>query len=430
MSVIEKFSTISTTITKLFDFLMNSKIEKLNNDVQEYLKTISANNQKGKNLQSVLIPYLFERNIDQKNIFQIYLENVKIQDNTEAEIVKSLQTSFESVFEIKKIMRNGFLFKNLLNDKEYSVLPLVKMTNFRSILAGQFVIARIFEFENTFYLIEISNVYASYQKDDVYRYAIAKLLEKPELLYIDNIEKQKEIESLILEFSTKFKDLFGTDEIISDNKNIDELISLFNDYCEEPNPSLKDKINQFIKEPTEFNFFKVKEFNSQYNNFLENSMGGFSAHNSHYDVGMIFDSNTGLYIIPFWATLKHGFETDYHEIPNYAQCLKSVLENDKIPNTILSRLNSQFPNFMNVVNEILEANYSFEELIQHYKSDFLSQKIYSPTTVLYSSEIFTKTIAMIEKEEEENNKPNKKIRPNDPCPCGSGKKYKKCCGAN
>jgi len=25
---------------------------------------------------------------------------------------------------------------------------------------------------------------------------------------------------------------------------------------------------------------------------------------------------------------------------------------------------------------------------------------------------------------------NKKVRPNDPCPCGSGKKYKKCCGAN
>ena len=23
----------------------------------------------------------------------------------------------------------------------------------------------------------------------------------------------------------------------------------------------------------------------------------------------------------------------------------------------------------------------------------------------------------------------KKVYPNDPCPCGSGKKYKKCCGA-
>ena len=27
-------------------------------------------------------------------------------------------------------------------------------------------------------------------------------------------------------------------------------------------------------------------------------------------------------------------------------------------------------------------------------------------------------------------RPQKKVYPNDPCPCGSGKKYKKCCGKN
>jgi uncharacterized protein YecA (UPF0149 family) len=26
--------------------------------------------------------------------------------------------------------------------------------------------------------------------------------------------------------------------------------------------------------------------------------------------------------------------------------------------------------------------------------------------------------------------PRKKVGRNDPCPCGSGKKYKKCCGLN
>ena len=25
---------------------------------------------------------------------------------------------------------------------------------------------------------------------------------------------------------------------------------------------------------------------------------------------------------------------------------------------------------------------------------------------------------------------DEKVYPNDPCPCGSGKKYKKCCGKN
>ncbi len=427
MSVIEKFSAISSTITKLFEFLTTS--EAVQEDVQEYLKTVSAHNQPSKNIQSVLMPYLFERTINKKSIFQIYIETTKIKDKTELAIVKSLEKSFESVFEIKKVLKNGFLFQNLLNEKEYNVLPLVKMTNFRDILSGQFVLSRIFEFEEEFYLLEISNVYASYQKEEVYRYAIAKLLEKPELLYTDNEEKQKEIKELIDKFNIKFNELFGTNELISDNKNVDELISLFNDYCETENQELKEQVSQYIKEPQEFNFFKVKEFDSQYNNFLENSMGGFSSHDAHYDVGMIFDEETGLYIIPFWATLKHGFESDYKSIPNYASCLKTVLENDKIPNSIINKLHSQYPNFMDVVNEILEKNYTYDELIQTYKADYLTKKIYSPTTVLYSSKIFTKTISMIEKEETEKLKGNKKARPNDPCPCGSGKKYKKCCGA-
>lgn len=428
MSVIEKFSTISSTISKLFDFLMTSDVVK--EDVEEYLKTVSAYSQTAKNLQSILIPYLFERTIKNKSIFQLYIENTDIKDQTEKEIVKSLENSFESVFEIKKIQKNCFIFNNLLNEKTYEVLPLVKMTNFRNILPNQYVISRIFEFENTFYLIEIANVYASYQKDEVYRFAVAKLLEKPELLYIDNEEKQQTIEKLIIDFKTKFHELFEKDEIISDNINVDELITLFNDYCDKPNEELKKEVPQYLKEPQDFKFFKVKEFDSQYNDFLENSMGGFSSHSSHYDVGMIFDEKLGLYIIPFWATLKQGFKSNYKEIENYVDCLKSILENDKVPNTILERLNNEFPNFMQVVNEILEKEYTFEELIQTYKTDYLTQKIYSPTTVLYSSDLFTKTIDMIEEEQENPKQPVPKVGPNQPCPCGSGKKYKKCCGAN
>ena len=66
MSVIEKFSTISSTITKLFDFLTTSKVVK--EDVEEYLKTVSAYSQTAKNLQSILLPYLFERTINKKSI--------------------------------------------------------------------------------------------------------------------------------------------------------------------------------------------------------------------------------------------------------------------------------------------------------------------------------------------------------------------------
>ena len=89
---------------------------------------------------------------------------------------------------------------------------------------------------------------------------------------------------------------------------------------------------------------------------------------------------------------------------------------------------------MPIVNELLKTNYSLEELLQKYKSHYLEQKIYSSTTVLYKSKAFSNTLGIIEEQEEKPQLPKdvdiSKIGRNDPCPCGSGKKFKKCCGAN
>ncbi|MBP3821260.1 SEC-C domain-containing protein [bacterium] len=86
-------------------------------------------------------------------------------------------------------------------------------------------------------------------------------------------------------------------------------------------------------------------------------------------------------------------------------------------------------NFMEIVNSVLAKNYSLEELLKKYKRRYLANKIMSSTTVLYRSNAFSSTLGIIEEEEE---KPKieitQKIGRNDLCPCGSGKKYKKCCG--
>jgi len=51
-----------------------------------------------------------------------------------------------------------------VNEKTYSVISLVKMTHFRGLGAGQYVVARVFEFEDEYYLLEISNILAANQK--------------------------------------------------------------------------------------------------------------------------------------------------------------------------------------------------------------------------------------------------------------------------
>ena len=83
---------------------------------------------------------------------------------------------------------------------------------------------------------------------------------------------------------------------------------------------------------------------------------------------------------------------------------------------------------MEVINEILGTSYSFEELIKNYKSDYLNEKIYSSATVLFCSKAFSEMFDYMTEEKPQTPVATEKVGRNDPCPCGSGKKFKNCHG--
>ena len=422
MLILEDLKEINDVIKELAEFIQNDEFVK--QDFEEYIKTLN-----GMNLQSACFNYIFERNLNNKSILTLYLENTKKIPASTKKIVKALMASMSSIFEVKRVLQNGFDLNNIINEKTYSVVSLVKMTSFRGIGAGQYVVARIFKFEKAYYLLEISGVLPSSRKDDALRYSVAKIIQNPELVYLDNPEKQKEIEKEVKDIYDKFIDFFGTDEIVTTNRHADDLIGAFNDFAEGGEKvEFKDKIEL----PENFKFFNVSEFNNSYENFLENSLGGFSSHKEIYDVGIIFDKELGLYAVPFFQTFNKIFE-DFESVENAKACVLFFLENDKFSANIIKRVAERHENFMDVVNKLLNANYTFDELLEHYKSRYLENKIFSSTTVLYKSKAFSKTLGIIEEDIE---KPTlegidlSKVGRNDPCPCGSGKKFKKCCGAN
>ena len=422
MLILEDLKEINDVIKELAEFIQNDEFVKP--DFDEYIKTVN-----GMNLQSACFNYIFERNLNNKSILTLYLENTKKIPASTKKIVKALMASMSSIFEVKRVLQNGFDLNNIINEKTYSIVSLVKMTSFRGIGAGQYVVARIFKFEKAYYLLEISGVLPSSRKDDALRYSVAKIIQNPELVYLDNPEKQKEIEKEVKDIYDKFIDFFGTDEIVTTNRHADDLIGAFNDFAEGGEKvEFKDKIEL----PENFKFFNVSEFNNSYENFLENSLGGFSSHKEIYDVGIIFDKELGLYAVPFFQTFNKIFE-DFESVENAKACVLFFLENDKFSANIIKRVAERHENFMDVVNKLLNANYTFDELLEHYKSRYLENKIFSSTTVLYKSKAFSKTLGIIEEDIE---KPTlegidlSKVGRNDPCPCGSGKKFKKCCGAN
>ncbi len=422
MLILEDLKEINDVIKELAEFIQNDEFVKP--DFEEYIKTVN-----GMNFQSACFNYIFERNLDNKSILALYLENTKKVSASSKKIVKALMGSISSIFEVKRVLQNGFDLNNVINEKTYSVVSLVKMTSFRGIGSGQYVVARFFKFEKAYYLLEISGVLPSSRKDDALRYSVAKIIQNPELVYFDNPEKQKEIEKNVKEIYEKFVEFFGKDEVVTTNKFADDLIGAFNDFAE---GGEKVDFADKIQLPENYKFFSVSEFNNSYDNFLENSLGGFSSHKEVYDVGIIFDKELGLYAVPFFETFNRIIENP-ESVENAKACVQFFLENDKFSANIIKRVAERHENFMDVVNKLLGTNYSFEELLEHYKSRYLENKIFSSTTVLYKSKAFSKTLGIIEEDIE---KPSlegidlSKIGRNDPCPCGSGKKFKKCCGAN
>ena len=413
MTVLEKINEINEALKEIFDFTQTN--ETIKSDFTEYLSTIGARNISLNQMEKIFLPYVFERRISGKSILEMYTEEKGAKD-----IIEKLNDAQSSIFEIKKILKNGFELYNLVNEKTYKVLSLTKMTNFRGIYAGQFIAGRVFELDGEYYIIEISSVLSHSQKEDAYRYAVMKLVHTPRLLYLDNPEKEKEIKSTIAEMYEKFIKTFDKDIILTTNKHADDIIGAFNEGEE---VDLSDKGCDI----SEYKFFHVKELDNNYSNFLENSMGGFSSHNETYDVAVIFDKENGLYAIPFYETFCKIFENK-DTVENAKGCVEYFLTNDSIPNTILERVSTQYSNFMEIINEIMGTNYTIEELVKNYKSEFLNNKIYSSATILFCSNAFSQIFDYISEPKPQAPVVTEKVGRNDPCPCGSGKKFKNCCG--
>ncbi len=431
MSVIEKLSIISDTITKLMNFTVNDEIVKP--DFEEYLTSVSAKNADKISMQALIIPYIFERRLtsEKKNIIQIFEEKNKDLSKEEIEILNALSKSFSSVFEIRRVLSSGFEMYNLINEKMYKILSLVKMNNFRGITPGQYAQCRIFPMKDEYYLLEISNVISSINKEEVYKYAIAKIIERPEDAYEENPKKQEQIEKTVKDFFVKFQECFGKDEVISTNIYADNLINMFNVYCDEGVMPEKSEIEANIHQVDNNRYFTVEDFKNSYSDFMEKSLEGFSSHSSVYDIGIIYDKELGLFVLPFYQTFCKIYEVqDYKEIQGYKDCVKSFLENDKVNANIIRRVAGKYANFTERTNEILQTNYTLEELLNYYKQDSTEKKIFSSASVLYSSKIFEQMMSTVTQKEDNKQKENidySNVGRNDKCPCGSGKKYKNCC---
>ncbi len=412
---------INLVLEELSNFIQDD-IE-VRSDFEEYVKTMGGF--KNNTFQELAVPYIFERNLPEKNcsIIELYLQKHETLPTEAINLLNALKTPISSIFEIKRKLKNGFELLNLVNEKIYETTYTFKMTNLRSLGIGQFLVARLLKFENEYYIIDISGALSSTKRQEAMRFAVAKIIQEPYLVYSDNEEKQKEIETNVKTMKQKFIEAFGTDIIFTTSNHSEEIISMFNEYTE--NGTLVD-LEGKIEEPEEYKYFEVKDYNTNYTNFIENSVSGYYNKQKIYDIAVMFDEEEGLYVVPFYKSLVRILtEDNYENIENYDKCVKYFLEIPSISARILSKINEEYPKFTEIANKILNTNYTFEDLLKKYKDT--KHKIFSHTTILYNSNVFSSTLTNIVDTKKKEGIDYSNVKRNDPCPCGSGKKYKNCC---
>lgn len=416
LSIVDKLSALSEEMESLLDFIATDK--KIGEDFETYVEENNLKIEKQSQLNIALIEYLLDGKMqDNTRVLDYYLAQ-GAQKNPQ--VVEAYKNSTTSVFEITKVLKNAYETYSLTCEKEFCLIPLVKMVNLRGIAKGDFICARVIEFEGEYYLLEIYDVISSLNFYKAASEALKYLISNSNCAVFQNDEKLNKIKNSVEEFKQSFKKVFDEkNSIITTNKLADELINAYN---EQSDPT------QYIQNVDEYKFFNIKEY-SDGDDFIENAIGGFSKHNCLYDIGFYFDESEGPYIIPFLGTFYKIFDTfdnGEFKIEGAKECVREFLKSDKVPKSLIAQVAKKYENFLDVVNSALETSFnSTSQVLERFKGT--ENNKFSPMIVLYNSKVFGEILGL--KEEDEAPK-YENIGRNDPCPCGSGKKYKKCCGAN
>ena len=413
-AIIETTELISKTMDSLIDFIV--KDEPLSKEFENYLIKNKIEIHRESELNDILIDYILEGKIETgKRVLDYFIEKTPTCDKR---TVEALKTSYISVFKTEKISKNSFDVYDTAQESKYTLIPLVKTTSLRGIGLYDFIKARVFELDNNFYLLEIFDVISQFKEYSANLETVKAIIKNPKIAVLNNKNKLLEIKKSNASFDSSFIECFNNNEIIVSNQEVDRIL---NDFYLYQMRKTDEKV-KFEPYNGDYNFFEVKEFENE--NFMENAVSGFSNSEKTYDIGLFSDSAAGVFVIPFLGTLNSILKTGSYENNSAKECIKYILTDDRIPPALLIKKAEEYTNFVEIINKITGCNFqNIKEAIEIYKEEYKDNLRFSSVSVLYNSKTFSKILN--KKEEKENKFEN--VGRNDPCPCGSGKKYKKCC---
>ena len=416
-AIIDNVNLISKTVDDMLNFVAVN--DTLGNDFEQYLTKNNIEITSERDFTGIMLEYLLDMKMQTGlRTIEFYSRN----SSCDKKIIDVLANSFCGIFRIDKIQSNAYEVTCLTSSAKTTLIPMVKMEHLKQVGRYDYIKARIVEIDGVEYILEIYDVISEYNPYKATLEAIKYMLINPKTVYYKNPDKKIELENSVVDFREKFNSCFKNPFIITTNKCADNLIEYFNSYCK---GNIQDDYSALIQKVEENKFFNIDKY-SQNDDFIQNAIGGFSSHKETYDVGLWMDEKRGLYVIPFLETFFKCFED---KVENKNDCIRELMTNDKVPPSVIKYTYDNYSNFFDVINEALDSSFTtLEEVLANTKTMFVNEGIFSPITVLYNSSLFSELLGLEEKMEEKSK--TKTVGRNDPCPCGSGLKYKNCCGKN
>jgi hypothetical protein len=231
-------------------------------------------------------------------------------------------------------------------------------------------------------------------------------MKHPELAFRDNEERIKKGYELQKKDRELFIEYFRSDEVLTEGRKLPDLTSEFMDYR-------LNKVEKLFPEgykPPEMHFPQE---------LLKSK-----------DVGIVFDELSGQHYLVNYGTILSVFQSpDEGKIQRHKKDILIYLKDQTISPHVLKRLFFRFPqNAEFIVRRVLNRpefhlERDFDSLMDEFKPSFKGKRIYP-----YILPISHKFVIATKPELGPKKEIGEKIGRNDPCPCGSGKKYKKCCG--
>ena len=347
------------------------------------------------------------RFLDDLTVFDRFIAETPDLSEKEKAIVLRWKDPLVGLFQVKRSLPDGFIAENLINGVDYTIKPTTIPQRLERLAGpGAFFRAKIIPVSDKEYIFSGVQEFLDIPEEEILKVAASLQLEHPEFAFRDNEAKVKQGYEMQKKERALFIEYFGSDEVLTEGKKLNELMAGFMDY----------KLKKHDKPIPEGYRPPKMEFPKD----LVKSK----------DVGIVFDEVSGQhYLINYGLILNIFQEPDESKIRRYKEAILIYLEDDTISPIILRRVFFRFPqNAEFIIRRVLnrpefDLKRDFDSLMDELKPSFKGKRIFPQ--MMPMSEKMTRILRPEIYQEKEY---GSKVGRNAPCPCGSGKKYKKCCG--